>query len=197
MNFDKLVNKVLVESDYHFSDTGNIRRVRYSDTERGREKGHDPEGERYDRMIAAQSLNKLAELTASIRRSKGERPYTYNELRELAKNFTNKGEGLAGFKYSIALRDPELRQAFTRYTGVVQPGYEEEGIVKVEPTKFVIRNKKTGRIMGDRNDKSKYAKFQDAQHARNVIAKFQFNREDLEPIDSKELSPEERAKIVS
>jgi hypothetical protein len=196
MNFDRLVNKVLVESDYHFSDTGNIRRVRYSDTERGKEKGHDPEGERYDRMIAAQSLSKLAEITADIRRAQGSRPYTYKELKELANNFTNKGGGLAGLSYSIALRDPELRQAFTRYTGVVQPGYEEEGIVKVEPTKFVIRNKKTGRIMNDRNDKSKYAKFNDAQHARNVISKFQYNREDLEPVDSKELSPEERSKIV-
>jgi hypothetical protein len=48
MNFDNKVQKILNESDWHFSDTGNIRGVRYSDTERGREKGHDPEGERYD-----------------------------------------------------------------------------------------------------------------------------------------------------
>lgn len=192
MKFDNMVNKILKESDWHFKDSGKIRDIAYSQTERGREKGHDPEGDRYNAMMEAAFMKRLAVATADINRAKGNRPFTRNEIRSILRDFRNKSGGVY---YGMAVRDPDLREVFTRATGVVQPGYEEEGIKKA--VGFVIRNKKTGRIMNDRNDKSKYAKFTDANHARNVIGKFKFNQQDLEPVDGKTLSPEEQAKIAS
>jgi len=59
----------------------------------------------------------------------------------------------------------------------------------------VLRNKRTGKYMMAREDKTKIATFKSISHAKNVLSKFKFGANDMEIVAADSLSEPDKEKI--